>query len=158
MDVESHGLPQDPTEMGSTGSGHVCIQTDNTAEEVLQLETRSRSRSSGCFQPGLEQPTGEPSGQSANRVLQQQITLVLVAPVWKSQPQYPILLDMLVDFPVLLPHKKDLIIPTHPESVPAMVPQLAEWLISGNVSRTRNFCRRHRAAACIMETEVFKII
>ena len=26
-------------------------------------------------------------------------------------------LDMLVDFPVLLPHKKDLIIPTHTESV-----------------------------------------
>ena len=30
--------------MGSTCSGHVCIQTDNSAEEVLQLETRPRSR------------------------------------------------------------------------------------------------------------------
>ena len=30
--------------MGSIGSGHVCIQTDNSAEEVLQLETRPRSR------------------------------------------------------------------------------------------------------------------
>ena len=40
------------------------------------------------------------------------------------------LLDMLVDFPILLPHKTDLIIPTHPESVPATVPQLATWLIS----------------------------
>ena len=30
--------------MGTTGSGHVCIQTDNSAEKVLQLETRPRSR------------------------------------------------------------------------------------------------------------------
>ena len=30
--------------MVSTGSGHVCIQTDNSAEKVLQLETRPRSR------------------------------------------------------------------------------------------------------------------
>ena len=30
--------------MGSTGSGHVCIQTDNSAEKILQLETRPRSR------------------------------------------------------------------------------------------------------------------
>ena len=30
--------------MGTTGSGHVCIQTDNPAEKVLQLETRPRSR------------------------------------------------------------------------------------------------------------------
>ena len=34
---------------------HVCIQTDNTAKEVLQLETKSRSRSSGCFQPAYRE-------------------------------------------------------------------------------------------------------
>ena len=45
--------------MGSTRSGHVCIQIDNSAEKVLQLETRPRSRSSECLQPELEQPTGE---------------------------------------------------------------------------------------------------
>ena len=31
----------------------ICIQTDNSAEEVLHLETRSRGRSSGCLQPEL---------------------------------------------------------------------------------------------------------
>ena len=30
--------------MGSTDSEHVCIQTDNSAEKVLQLETRPRTR------------------------------------------------------------------------------------------------------------------
>ena len=42
LDVESQDLQQDPAEMGSTRSGHVCIQTDNSAKKVLQLETRPR--------------------------------------------------------------------------------------------------------------------
>ena len=74
-DVESQDLQQDPVKMGSTGSGHVCIQTDNSVEEVLQLEARSRGRSSGCLQSELRQPTGEglcqpslePSRQSAEQ-------------------------------------------------------------------------------------------
>ena len=64
-------------------------------------------------------------GRVLSRVCQQQITLVLVAPVWKSQPWYPMLLESLVDFPILLPQRADLIIPTHPESVPEMMPRLA---------------------------------
>ena len=59
LDVESQDLQQDPAEMGSTRSGHVCIQTNNSAEKVLQLETRPGSRSSECLQPELEQPTGK---------------------------------------------------------------------------------------------------
>ena len=58
-------------------SGYMfCIQTENSAEKILQLETRPRSRISGCLQPELEQPTGEeglcqsplePSRQSAEQ-------------------------------------------------------------------------------------------
>ena len=73
---------------------------------------------------------------------------------------YPILLEMLVDFPILLPHTEDLIIPTHPEDVPAVLPQVAAWLISGNASKAKKILKRAtcRAAVCIMETEVFKIL
>ena len=97
---------------------------------------------------GYANPPWNLVGRVLNRVRQQQVTLVLVAPVWKSQPWYPILLDMLVDFPVLLPHRKDLIIPTHPESVPATVPQLAAWLISGNASKAKRFLKR--AQSCCL--------
>ena len=88
------------------------------------------------------------------------VTLVLVAPVWKNQPWYPILLEMLVDFPILLPHTEELIIPIHPEGVPAVLPQLAVWLISGNATKTKKILKRAtcRAAVCIIETEVFKIL
>ena len=65
---------QDSAVIESTGSGHVCIQTDNSAEEVLQLETRPRSRSSGCLQPELEQPTGEGLCQCLSRLSTEQST------------------------------------------------------------------------------------
>ena len=35
LDTEPQGLSQDSTEVGPTGSGHVCIQADISAEEVL---------------------------------------------------------------------------------------------------------------------------
>ena len=73
-------LQQDPAEMGSTGSGHVCIQTDNSAEEVLQLETRLRGKSSGCLQSELGQPTGEgicqPSLEPSRQGAEQSTTTV----------------------------------------------------------------------------------
>ena len=51
--------------------------------------------------------------------------VILVAPVWKTQPWYPLLLSLVVDWPRLLPKLTPNI-----ESVPIM-PQLAVWSISG---------------------------
>ena len=97
---------------------------------------------------GYANPPWNLVGRVLNRAQLQQVTLVLVAPVHKSQPWYPILLEVLVDFPILLPYMEDLIIPTHPEGVPAVLPQLAAWLISGNVSKTKKF--RRRAQSCCL--------
>ena len=58
---------------------------------------------------------------------------------------------MLVDFPILIPHKEDLIIPIHPEGVPAVLPELAAWLISGNASKAKRFLRR--AQSCCLHHE-----
>ena len=56
-----------------------------------------------------------------------------VAPVWKTQPWYPLLLDMLTDVPCLLPHREDLVISSSEREfiMPAGVPQLAAWPLSG---------------------------
>ena len=59
--------------------------------------------------------------------------VILVAPVWKFQPWYLLLLSLLVDWPCLLP-KQDMVT----ESVPIM-PQLAVWSISGNDSMNKVF-------------------
>ena len=66
----------------------------------------------------------------------QQAELVLVAPVWKAQGWYPVLLEMLVEVPLLIPPRRDLITTTHEDSLPEVVPQLAVWAISGSATRT----------------------
>ena len=91
---------------------------------------------------GYANPPWNLVGRVLNRVCQQKVTLVLIAPVWKSQPWYPTLLEMLIDFPILLPHKGDLILPTNPGCVLEVVPQLAAWLISGNVTKIKRFQRK----------------
>ena len=94
---------------------------------------------------GYASPPWNLVGRVLNRMRQQKITHILVAPVWKSQPWYPALLEMMVDFPILLPQRRDLIILTHQECVPEIIPQLAAWLISGDATRTKRFQRRARS-------------
>ena len=60
--------------------------------------------------------------------------LTLVAPVWKAQPWYAVLLSMLVDWPRLLPAQS---VPTL-ASIPIQ-PKLAVWSISGRDSMVKAF-------------------
>ena len=45
-----------------------------------------------------------------NKIRREEARIVLVAPVWKTQPWYPLLLYMLTDVPCLLPQREDLLI------------------------------------------------
>ena len=45
---------------------------------------------------------------------------------------------MLVQIPLL---RRDLVIATHPESLPEVIPPLAVWVISGSATRTARFWR-----------------
>ena len=71
----------------------------------------------------------------------QQAELVLVAPVWKSQTWYPVLLEMLVHIPLLISPRRDLIQATHPENLPEVTPTLAVWTISGRSTKTARFLK-----------------
>ena len=53
-------------------------------------------------------------GRVPAQVQQQRADLVLIAPVWKSQPWYPALLEMCTEPPKLLPALDNLIQPTYP--------------------------------------------
>ena len=71
----------------------------------------------------------------------QQAQLILVAPVWKGQTWYPVLLEMLWDFPRLIAPAIDLI--QRPSgSRMEMAPQLAMWPVSGNDSQVVAFQKR----------------
>ena len=88
---------------------------------------------------GYANPPWNMVGRVLTQVRHQRAKLVLVAPVWRSQTWYPVLLEMLVQKPLLLPNIPDLIQPTHRVNQPDTIPQLAAWVISGIGSETNKF-------------------
>ena len=81
-------------------------------------------------------------GRLLTQTCLQQAELVLVAPVWKVQGWYPVLLQMLV--PLLISPRRDLITATHEDSLPEVVPQLVVWAISGSGTSPARFLRELR--------------
>ncbi len=64
--------------------------------------------------------------------------LVLVAPVWPAQTWYPLLLELCVDFPLLLPMQANLLT-QQGRNHPLHQLQLAGWLLSTVVTRRKEF-------------------
>ena len=75
------------------------------------------------------------------RVQHQRATLVLISPVWPTQPWYLIVLSLLIDLPVLLPHPLDTILPSPncDNALQQSPPQLAAWRVSDNNLLHREF-------------------
>ena len=58
-------------------------------------------------------------GRCLQKVLEEEVhRVLLIAPVWPAQHWYPLLLQMLVDYPVLLPSHEDLILNPHQQAHP----------------------------------------
>ncbi|KAI8511561.1 hypothetical protein Bbelb_106610 [Branchiostoma belcheri] len=68
-------------------------------------------------------------------------TVILIAPVWKSQAWYPKVLNMLFESPVLLPQSWDLLFLPHNRRPHPLLPDLmlAAWPISGDSCRVGAF-------------------
>ena len=84
-------------------------------------------------------------GRTLQKILKEVVShLILIAPVWPAQHWYPLLLEMLSDYPVLLPHHNDLILDYHRQSHPLILNghlSLAAWPVSGNHYQTATFQR-----------------
>lgn len=74
-------------------------------------------------------------------ILQKVQKLVIVAPVWETQPWYPLLLQLCVDFPRLLPQPVDLLT-RQGENHPLTHLQLAGWLISTGHTQRQVFLQK----------------
>ena len=81
-------------------------------------------------------------GRCLHQIQSQQVShIVFVAPVWPAQPWYPLLLDLCIDFPLLLPVQEDLLTQgsrTHP----LKHLKLVGWLLSAEVTKRQTFLRR----------------
>ena len=70
--------------------------------------------------------------------------LVLVAPVWQAPPWWPVLLNLLINNPVMILNSKHLLRdPASPLSIHPMYPRLrlAVFLLSGNSIKQKGFQR-----------------
>ncbi|XP_038053575.1 uncharacterized protein LOC119726028 [Patiria miniata] len=79
------------------------------------------------------------------KIRREEATVVLVAPVWKTQAWYPMLLELAIDVPLLLPRRTDLLqLPHNRSQVHPLIGhlQLAAWKLSGQISLQRDFHRR----------------
>ena len=91
---------------------------------------------------GFANPPWALMGRVLSHTQSQQAQVVLLAPIWKTQPWYPVLLEMLVDFPRRIPQHVQV---TNNQLV--TIPQLAVWPISGKSTEVRSF-RRRLAPSC----------
>ena len=84
-------------------------------------------------------------GRCVKKVREDRASLILVAPVWRSQLWYPALLELLVDFPLMLPGIPKLLSDPFGKPHPLMATgqlQLAAWKVSGIDSRQTEFQAR----------------
>ena len=81
-------------------------------------------------------------GRCLRKVREEKASLVLVAPIWRSQPWYPALLELLIDLPLTLPDNPELLMDPfgvpHPLVVSGQL-QLAAWKLSGVDSLQQEF-------------------
>ena len=88
---------------------------------------------------GYANPLWNLVGRSLSQIQTQQAKVVLVALVWKSQPWYPTLLLMLIDYPQLITSDHQVMLNQDPS---VMFPQLAVWHISGRDIEVNAFRRK----------------
>ena len=74
--------------------------------------------------------------------------LVLIAPVWPTQPWFPLMMSMLTQQPILLPNGPRLLLSPRNESHPLILQgslKLAAWVVSSLHCRTREFQMEHQS-------------
>ena len=83
-------------------------------------------------------------GRCLSKVVQDEATLVLIAPTWQTQPWYSVLLEMIIEDPILLPPVPDLLTSPlnqiHPLQSQGLT--LAAWKVSGTTALQRAYQKR----------------
>ena len=75
------------------------------------------------------------------KVRSDQATVVLITPLWHTRAWFPTLLELLADYPILLPQVQQIIVPS-PNCVGPVqetAPQLVAWMVSSEDSELEKF-------------------
>ena len=82
-------------------------------------------------------------------------TLILIAPLWSAQPWRPLLIDLVIDYPVYLGNNSNLLTDvSHPKTTHPLFPalKLAVWRISGDISKQQAFLQQ--LSTCMLTKSV----
>ena len=118
--------------------GPICNEDFQTASPI-QLEARSPGR---C----LDGPQGLCSGPRSliGRCIQKvKATIILVTPLWPSQPLFSALPPLCLDNQRILPAWENLMTPAQGVELPfpEPLPRLVAWLVSGDTTEPQQFQR-----------------
>ena len=94
---------------------------------------------------GYANPPWNLVGRVLAKAEEQTADLILLAPIWPSQPWYPRLLSLLVSCPLRIdPYEKVM----EAEQKPELAPPLAVWPISGNTTLVKDFQEKLQTSSC----------
>ena len=98
LEIRTPSVRQSKSGLGPPRGRSICHSSVKTAPPLRQLETGSRGRVGQCVGSRLEQFSRlriSLVGRWLKQMLTQNVpTLVLIAPVWRTQPWYPLLLEL----------------------------------------------------------------
>jgi hypothetical protein len=140
-----------------TISGPICLTNQPSSATICLSPSRSRSNSDGCLSQRLEQveKLDIPTGNLATKDTQQDqcgpSNSPNSSPHWPGQPWFPQLLEMLVDYPRLLPQRPHLIsLSFGPEKEHPLQHKLhlTVWPVSASAIAQRDFKQRLQEFSC----------
>ena len=123
-------------------------RTSHQTHKYMSLKTDPQCIAVDAFQQDWSQgilyafPPFNLIGKVLKKVRSQQSDLILVAPVWVTQPWYPLLLELAVGVPILLPKHVEVLENPEGEVHPLLenqTLQLSAWAISGQKNLTNKF-------------------
>ena len=81
--------------------------------------------------------------RTLQKARREKVTITVITPLWKTQPWFPVIMDMVIDHPILLPESPDIVIPSPNCGCPVQdhIPQLVAWKVSGDTSETGQFLK-----------------
>ena len=140
--------------VGSPTDGPICNPSHKSTSRICNLETRHRSGSDRHFLSRLDLSKGyafHPCNlvslcliQVGEQNLHQ---LCIVTPIWETQPWYPLLMELSIDYPCLFPMGPRIL--NKGETVhPLPHLQLAGLLVSANATLHLGFQPRLKTYSC----------
>lgn len=79
------------------------------------------------------------------QIMRQRVEVILVTPLWKSQPWFPILIEASCDLPIKIPWASTMLQGPHGETHSMVISgqlSLMAWRLSGNIGKCQSFQRK----------------